>query len=542
MKNLIFTIFFGVLGSFFLFSFSQTPKPPFPPLPRKNAETKNDTLSIKSEKYEIKLTMPDGQKVLIPSMAYSVPTDFKIISSLVDPSSENIFLFLQKFSRYSEKEPVLLVNYNFVKNTILWKRRCKNQSGFLNNDNIILTNSSKHYDGSAAINCKTGDIVWKTDANVYLRIADENIAFTGSLTAVDLISGQNIWSRKVKNAYGWLEALIYDSVMLASIDGLHKFNLKNGSGWDYNHPTGNTDVLPDIGGRIMAGYLGVTVSTFDDENEVDYGMASNILKIDERVFFSAQEHLICKDFNTGRTIWQIKLPEDKTGSVFLFRIGKNLGLINKGSCLYKNSVAMYGYPYLLILDINSGAIRTTLDIKTIYPITDYVLKDSLIYIVSNRDLMIISSNLQVIAKRNFYKDTANYNRIGDYQYAFGDPGDYFYLGKGSKSGISVAPSINNGDFPVVSTKGMVVYDRNLKETNWIPINELYRSYATFSHYMVIRPFKENLSRRIILDTSRNFEVIGKTDLPGSKLLHDGRILMVPEINTFSIFNISDIVK
>jgi|GEM_PF-6625837 len=523
---------------------AQFPKPPKGPFPKPPSQKKAEPLSVTEAQSEIKFTQADGQKITLPISIINVPSDFKIINTISDSSSTNIFLFVQGFGRSSEKKPMRLICYDYKNRSVLWQLQTKNRKGFLASDLLILPKTSKYEDETIALDKKTGDIVWKNEEGLYLPILSKNIGFSGSMCAVDLRDGSERWCRKINNNYGWLEGIILDSMMIVSIDGLHTFDLFTGSGWDLELPTVKKDISGYIAKSIAAGFaqrMGLYVEG-PSQPDVYSGLASNILLVGNRVYFSAIDIIVSREFGTGQVIWTKRLPEPNTGSAFLFPIGEDIGFINIGSCMLNNSLISYYYPYLLIMDKNTGSVKYNVAVKTIYPICDYMATDTLLHVISSKDLMSYNNRLQVVSHKTLHKDTLTFTRTGDYVSVLNHPENYFIIRAGSDSCLPLSFFMKEGYLPVISQKGLIIYNELLQEKHWIPQSELYKNATQFSNYLVLKPRLEHLSKRYIVDNTNELKIVGKIDLPGSQLITEDTMIFFPEINSFGVFDLPDLIK
>jgi len=317
---------------FFLFScitFGQTVLP-----------TKNP-INIVSDTIEILNTISE-EKDLVGSK-YIVP--YEIVKFKFDPEKMQLFL-IAKAPKKSETKPQFLILYDLIKNKIIWSKIAYASDFSLIEDKVVIQGFKKSWK-SFGLDRLSGDIKWQKDTYWYYPLITNNkyIAFTGRVTAFDLNTGQDLWSRKIKIKYGWREREVINGDLLASADGLHKFNLSTGEGWSVEMAMGKKDVGEVIGAAIAG------VHTTSDKL---VGLSSNILKQNDRVYFSAMNDLSCFDYNSGKEIWHIQLKERRTGDVVLFLNKEKLLLINKGNLYREGESESYGHPYFAIFDKITG--------------------------------------------------------------------------------------------------------------------------------------------------------------------------------------------
>jgi len=294
---------------------------------------------------------------------YTVP--FKIVQYLLDPQKMQI-CFTAEEPNKSGTGPVYLILYDLSKNEIMWTRKAYVKDFTFTDDKLVIEGFKSSWK-SFGLDRMTGDVCWERDISWYYPM-ESDIAFSGLLTAIDLNTGQDLWYRKIKNEFGWIERDEIGDDLLAAVDGLHKFNFKTGKGWSKEMQTGKSDRAKAAGMNTFTFLLGGVYVAPDKIT----GLCSNIFRKGNRIYFSAMDDLYCIDYDTGNEIWHTQLPEKKTGETFIFSTADKLVFINKGSS-YRNGISQkYGLPYLAIFDTTSGQKLAWAEIDVESPIQDII--------------------------------------------------------------------------------------------------------------------------------------------------------------------------
>ena len=139
---------------------------------------------------------------------------------------------------------------------------------------------------------------------------------------------------------------IDNETLLVPVSGLHYINIKDGSGWDFDAMTQNTDY------SIFGKKRGNAVTSAD--LEVITNLSSDVLIDNNRIYYAYSDKLSCFDMN-GTVLWTAELPSDMTSNSSLLINDDKLLMINKGLA-YKASgeAVQYGSPFIAAFDITTG--------------------------------------------------------------------------------------------------------------------------------------------------------------------------------------------
>lgn len=158
----------------------------------------------------------------LAGLKYVIP--YEIVKFNFDLGKMQLFLITKSPSK-SETKPQILILYDLIKNEIIWSKTAYASDFTLMKDKVVIQGFKKSWK-SFGLDRLSGEVKWEKDTHWFYPIItnNKNIAFSGLLTAFDLNTGKDIWSRKIKNKFGWGEWQIINDDLLASADGIHKFN------------------------------------------------------------------------------------------------------------------------------------------------------------------------------------------------------------------------------------------------------------------------------------------------------------------------------
>lgn len=177
------------------------------------------------------------------------------------------------------------------------------------------------------------------------------------LYAFDLITGEQLWDRKMEYRYGW-NSISYqnDSTILVAADGLNQIRLSDGKGWVQPLKMGTTDykAAAAIGalGVLSAVFTGVGVMPLG--GNLVTGLCSNTLLEDGLIYQADRYGLNCYN-STGFQLWHAEFPDKMGGSKSeLLCDSTRLFLINRGYGRMGARLVNIGRPFIACYDKKSG--------------------------------------------------------------------------------------------------------------------------------------------------------------------------------------------
>ncbi|MDR0364328.1 MAG: PQQ-binding-like beta-propeller repeat protein [Bacteroidales bacterium] len=271
---------------------------------------------------------------------------------------------------------------------------------------------------------------WSTKNMILHANKDYNVAISFVLNTdntislikgIDIPTGKILWSRNMKKNLG-LDAMKYlnDSVILISSSGLHAMHIRTGKGWKHNATTTSKSGGP-IGVSIGVGLtLGLLTGLYFIPTYPYislYGISSNILIDNHKIYFASADELVCLD-EQGKTIWKQKLSKKKSTSSQLFTQNGTLYLMNKGAVAKGNSILKSGEAYLSAYDANSGSLLFLANIEpdNPKPMLDAIVKGNKLCIIYPDQILTLSLSTGAYVKKQPY----DANNKGELRYFLGN--------------------------------------------------------------------------------------------------------------------------
>jgi outer membrane protein assembly factor BamB len=459
----------------------------------------SEPVSIETKTVEIQDELnPSAQ---ISATQYKFP--FVVRNIVVDATDMKALVRIKKPKDKPTKVPSILVYYDLIDNKVLWTKRSYAWNPQFLDNKIIMSGGGK----ILAANKRTGDMVWeRTGAYRYIN-QEKNIAITGLLTAINLDTGADIWHRDIESQFGWDEIKIDDESLIASIDGLHTFDFRDGTGWDIDMSTGKKDELgaaaKNIGVGVLSGLSmamgGGPVTGTIKANEFS-GMVSNIFTCDGHIFFAAKDNLVCVEKETGKEIWRTNLPQKKTAKSVLLEDGESVVLANKSYCLKNGEFFRYGTPYIAKFDKTTGEQIFSEDLDTKLYIQDVQLTERGYYVITENELLQFGTDGKLNAKLDLSENNAQYGN--NIRLLINNDSFIKNFVKKDQIFIPLENYLANPSIPALETEdGLLILDSDLDVLQWIPKNEIF--------YIVVQNDKTNLLRNVkynsIKDEIRDLE-------------------------------------
>lgn len=325
----------------------------------------NNNVVVKHQEYILNNLIED--KPAIKVNAYVFPKN--VFEYYISKDHDRLSVYLRGISSdelyYKNKGELL--QYDLKSKSPLWVQKISyiNKEVRHNGDVILLSDNKK----TNKINQHTGKEEWRTQ--IHLRnFAPNNIAFgydegpsfTGQpsnmLTAVDLITGESIWQRKIRYDYGWTDMVYPDDTTLLLVAGdLQYINLLNGEGWEYKTTTARKDYKKSIGLNALglaAGLLTGTAMIYTGGNDLLSQLKSNILIEDGSLYFASANAIAKINMKSGETIWSFPFEKKEAAKSSIFIQGDTLFMLNMGAGIIGKKTVPYGKAFMAAFNKSDG--------------------------------------------------------------------------------------------------------------------------------------------------------------------------------------------
>lgn len=305
---------------------------------------------------------------------------------------------------------------------------------------------------------------------------------TDKLQGIDLETGEAIWERKLKRQYGWNDVFfLNDSSLLVVAAGLHRINIKNGKGWDYDAITGSKD-YSSTGVANTAGFLlGAFTGGFFMSNAYDVvqDLVSNVLMDSSAIYFASKEKVSKIDKETGKSLWTQPFPKDMASQSDIYISDSMLFILNVGFASIGEMKVKYGTPFIASYDLSSGE-------KNYF---SYLSNDE----NAIRDYSIIEDTLIVMFKNGIFKYQLNDGRqisahahntekLGELQYF---TGGLVFFKVDNTTFSPFRPEKAAQKFAITTKRKVLKLNSELKVEDKVKYEELYLNHLQYGAYNFI---------------------------------------------------------
>ncbi|MFH4966461.1 PQQ-binding-like beta-propeller repeat protein [Gaetbulibacter sp. M235] len=466
----------------------------------------------------------------------------RIHHSYFDSITGYATLELRKLSKNGKIAGIngLIVVFDLNTKNVKWTKKIDYSTSSIKqyNDIIIFSKANK----TIRLNIEDGTEMWEIKNDFYyvdysnkIAIGYKNTGLAGNihtLEGIDLTNGTILWSKELKRDYGWNKIYhLNDNDLLIVSGGLHRLNVKDGQGWDYETVTGKKDYTETIAKNVGGIALGLLTGTYlvSTGSNVVTDVVSNAVIDSTNIYMASKEQLICLKKDNGSVIWSYQLPKDSTSKSSLIIQDSSLLLINQGYAYWRNRTTNFGEPFILKMNKTTGkeVYFKTLNQKD-NPLYDYKTKnDSLLALFKGQIVNYSLSEGLSLQTKTFSSDT-----YGDLKFFVGN-NLYKKIENSDSNYVTVNDSINSF---VQTSKGKTLkIDKDFNVIEEYDFDNLYLRHSIYKNHTLLN--QKDVT--IILDSNNKpvaeLNVSFDSLIIGDKLydLKDNKLL---EINLTEILN------
>jgi outer membrane protein assembly factor BamB len=321
------------------------------------------------------------------------------------------------------------------------------------------------------------------------------------LKGVNIETGAQLYTTDIPNDFDWVEAIkANDSILLISSSGLYGLNIRSGATWSLGDITGEKNKQKLIQSIMNPNAFRVRQTSFlaSPFDDVISQVCSNILLSGENALFAGKNNLYSVNVNSGKTNWKLDISKYNVSKSALFVQNGKLYMLNLGVANFKENQIIYGAPFLMQVDLSSGAMNFNNPLPMFaYPV----------------DFQIGSTDLVLAGRNNLYfinlSDGKFFNEIDVNELRYGNfsefvSGNDYYV---EKEGYFVPLNfINDNVVYFHSTHGKVYGVEGGRIQYEYHESELYKYDAKFSGFRLI----EQKFKTYVLN--QNFELVAVLDM------------------------------
>lgn len=455
----------------FLKSIGQTPNPMFSSSEKVFGKVLTNNLEIKGTNYEF--------------------NDF--LQEIYADTITNLLTLKVKFAIDDRK---WLTNDGYVAvfdtktQSIAWANGVNYQFGDVKQFNSVILNLNLNNGISKILDQKNGNVLWDTKCRFnycdpqkligLARCVEKKQKDPKLLHAVNLNTGAEIWSKEMNYEYGYNECLkINDSIIVMASSGIHKININNGLGWDYDLVTGEKNNIYDI--------------------------ISNIVRENSKLYIASKEKLVCIDENTGVVVWSVTLPKDSMSKSHLFIKDNTLYLVNRGfvtkvqGFIHKTDVrAAYGKPFIGAYRLEDGQEKFLIPMATKEVISAMEVRGDAISLILKSNIVKYSLKDGTLLGSRPFKE----NDLDEPFFFSGDlrlpqAQKLYYQSKDSIF-HNLNLSDNTKEYVITTNFDVLILNEQLNMEGIINGEDLYLHFATVDKHKLFNNMKDNY-KTLILD-------------------------------------------
>ena len=416
---------------------------------------------------------------------------------IIDSSQNQLFVVGQRAEKKYKQKPIFLVDLN--KGKILWQIMSLSPGFRVNfdselQDQIIFEANKTVF----SIDRQSGQTQWTRKGDYCPLDLENHLAYTkidsGFLNQMELFdtrTGKTLWNRgKFKMGWWNLENQIFDkTIWLSSGDGLHTFNLKEGTGWDIKVPTNATGgigkvVALAVLSAIAGGYSSASTDRYDD-------LTSNALIVDDQIYYAGNRILIRVDLNNGTEKWRIKVPKIAAHSV-LFEEDDHILMFGLGWCYKNYRISDYSIPWVGRFNKVDGkqTLYKPLGAKT--RLLDYSNEDDGYYLLTKDKLYFVDRKRPQDIFLETQNDPETKSKFGTYRLIIDKPENFFVQSETDSNQFKALTDFKTDlTFGWIKTnKGIVQYDRELLPEHWFSGKHLQNYVAGKANLRLIRGWQK----------------------------------------------------
>jgi hypothetical protein len=305
---------------------------------------------------------------------------------------------------------------DMAKDSVNWLVESGSYNLELSGNSLFFSNEAK----TARYNKPHGFEDLRYPARLVYALPALNKAFTylngdSILSCISLADAAASWQGKVPGSENWVDIKpAGDSLLLLAASGLHAINYQSGVLWSYPLATSRkitkaTYSLANSNSAIRK--ISKVVKTSNDENSI-FELSSNILTDNGIIYFAAKEKMIAVSME-GKLLWELDLKEFPVSKMLLYKKGSTLMLVNFGLAKYADNYVIYGSPFVLSIDPESGKVKSHSNLKGIENLVDFVITDKSLVFAGKTVVMEVKEGMEA-AETLLTIDAGKYGNFAEF--------------------------------------------------------------------------------------------------------------------------------
>lgn len=300
--------------------------------------------------------------------AKTIGFNFPVYNTYHDTSSNNIFVTVREKDGSGKfyKNNGFQFAINKESDSVVWVNDVRKFDILPVKNHLIISSdvSSAKFNKATGLEVVqySGKMIYADDVSGMGITIHQAISKKDEETEIKLLRLENadvLTNHKISNAYDLVEINKWgDSILLISGSGLHGMNLYNGQKWSIDDVTGEKVKDKLIQSIINPNAVRVNQKSYYESSYQDVitQICSNVLISDDKVYYASKNNLYAIN-RKGEIVWKLDLSSFPTSKSALFFHKQKLYLLNLGVANFKDLQVVYGAPYLMQVEPESGQMN-----------------------------------------------------------------------------------------------------------------------------------------------------------------------------------------
>lgn len=398
----------------------------------------------------------------------------------------------------------------------------------LTGDFLLFSNETK----TSRYDKKHGFEVYDFSDRIVYTIPANNSGLTYSnpknkdeLTCVSLLNGAVIWTATIPRKEDWMDVkYLNDTTLIVAANGIHAININRGLLWSHSLITAEKNqksLVYSVVNKSNVQKINESYKTTNEDNLLSH-LGSNILIDGDIVYFAGKEKLLAVKVD-GQLLWELDLKTLPISKMILTKSGSAITLINLGLSQFKENYVLYGKPFVMNIDAQTGKINSQSKFTSAENLIDF-LPQKQSYLLADKKSIIQTNSNNESFETLIPLDDFRYGRFTEFI-----NGDEYFVEKG---GYYVPLNFINDNVVYFKTENNKVYGVDKVDVQYeYHFTELFKRDKIYKDKTVIFNYKNTFV------INKNFELLAALDIVEETILmrnklyfFGGRILNILDLD------------
>lgn len=331
------------------------------------------------------------------------------------------------------------------------------------------------------------------------------------LNCISLLNGAVYWKANLSHKEDWMDVkYLNDTTIIIAANGLHAINIHTGLLWSHPLVTAEKNqktLVFSVVHKENVQKINSSHKTTKEDNLLTH-LGSNILIDGDVVYFAGKEKIIAVKAS-GELLWELDLKELPISKMIVTKSGSAITLINLGLSQFKDNYVLYGKPFVMNIDANTGKINSQ---------SKFTSSENLIDFLPQKQSYLLADKKNIIQTNSNNESFENLIPLDDHKYGrFVEfiNGDEYYV---EKEGYYVPLNFINDNVVYFKTENNKVYGVDKVDVQYeYHFTELFKRDKVYKDKTVIFNFKNTYV------INKNFELLATLNLVEQSIVMKNKI-------------------